>query len=128
MGKRLEKKGPTMRIYVGNLSVNVTKNEVSSEFALYGKVDSVVIHSDRLSGHPKSYAFVEMPSNTEAKAAIKWLNGKTLEDRAIVISEARPRKNCRDGSSYCNRMSSGYGIGYRSGRGGRQGYVKKQRY
>lgn len=108
-----------MRIYVGNLSANVTKNEVSAEFALYGKVDSVVIPSDRLSGHPKGYAFVEMPSNTEAKAAIKWLNGKTLEDRAIVISEARPRENYRDSSSNCNRMSSSYGNGYRGGRGGR---------
>ena len=118
MGNFLEKKGWTMRIYVGNLSANTTKNEVSAEFALYGKVDSVIIPSDRFSGHSKGYAFVEMSSNTEAKAAIKWLNGKTLEDRAIVISEARPRRNYRDGSSYYKRMSSGYGRGYRSGRGG----------
>ena len=59
-GKIQEKKGQTMRIYVGNLSFNVTKNEISAEFALYGKVDSVVIPSDRLSGQSKGYAFVEM--------------------------------------------------------------------
>lgn len=72
----LKTKGQTMSIYVGNLSVKVTKSEGSAEFALYGKVDSVVIPSDRLRGHPKDYAFVEMSSNAEAEAAIKWLNVK----------------------------------------------------
>lgn len=89
-----------MRIYVGNLSSDVTKNEVSSEFSLYGKVEFVIYPSDRLSGQPnKGFAFVEMSSNSEAKAAIKGLNGKTLEDRALVISEARLRGD--RGSSSC---------------------------
>ena len=110
MGKIQEKKGQTMRIYVGNLSSNVTKDEVSSEFALYGKVDSVAIASDRLSGHSKGYAFVEMSSNSEAKAAIRGLNGKTLEYRDLVINEARPRED-RVGSSNSNRRRVGYGSG-----------------
>jgi RNA recognition motif-containing protein len=106
-----------MRIYVGNLSFDVTKNVISAEFALYGKVDSVVVASDRLSGHSKGYAFVEMSSNSEAEAAIKWLNGKTLDNRALVISEARPREG-RGGSSNSNRRRVGYGSGgnYSSGK------------
>jgi cold-inducible RNA-binding protein len=111
-----------MRIYVGNLSSNVTKNEVSAEFALYGKVDSVVLPSDRLSGHPKGFAFVEMSSNSEAKAAIKGLNGKTLEYRALVISEARSRED-RGGSSYGNRRRVGYGSGGSYGSGKQRRYL-----
>jgi cold-inducible RNA-binding protein len=111
-----------MRIYVGNLSFNVTKNEISAEFALYGKVDSVVVASDRLSGHSKGYAFVEMPSNYEAEAAIKGLNGKTLEYRPLVISEARPRKD-RGGSSNSNRRRVGYGSGGNFGGGKQRRYL-----
>jgi RNA recognition motif-containing protein len=110
-----------MRIYVGNLSFNVTKNEVSAEFALYGDVDSVVIASDRLSGHSKGYAFVEMSSNSEAEAAIKGLNGKTLDYRALVISEARPRED-GGGSSNSNRRRVRYGSG------GNYGGGKQRRY
>jgi len=110
-----------MRIYVGNLSFNVTKNEVSAEFALYGKVDSVVIAADSLSGRSKGYAFVEMSLNSEAKAAIEGLNGKTLEDRALVIHEARPREH-RGGSSNSNKRRVGYSShgNYSSSKGSKQ--------
>ncbi|MFC1925812.1 RNA recognition motif domain-containing protein [Chloroflexota bacterium] len=111
-----------MRIYVGNLSPSVTKNEVSAEFALYGKVDSVDLPSDSLSRDSKGFAFVEMSSNSEAKAAIKGLNGKTLEFRTLVISEARPRKDHRGGSSNSNRRKVGYGSG------GNYGGGKQRRY
>ena len=111
-----------MRIYVGNLSSNVSRNEISAEFALYGQVDSVVIPSDRLNGHPKGFAFVEMSSNSEAKAAIKGLNGKTLDYRALVISEARPRKD-RGGSSNSNRRRVGYGSVGNYGGGNQRRYL-----
>jgi RNA recognition motif-containing protein len=112
-----------MKIYVGNLSYEVTEDELSAEFGVYGKVDSVAIPSDKFSGRPKGFAFVEMASKTEAEAAIAGLNGKSLKERTIVVNESRPRPDNRGGgSSFGNRKSSGYGSrGYGSNRGGRQG-------
>ena len=85
-----------MRIYVGNLSYNVTEAEITAEFGVYGNVESVAIPSDRMSGRPKGFAFVEMPSRTEASAAIAGLNGKmlselsqaTIHDSVRIIGEA----------------------------------------
>jgi len=69
-----------MRIYIGNLSYNVTEAEITSEFGTYGNVESTVIPFDNMSGKPKGFAFVEMPSRTEALAAIAGLNGKMLNE------------------------------------------------
>jgi RNA recognition motif-containing protein len=96
-----------MKIYVGNLSYEVTEDELAAEFGVYGKVDSVAIPADKFSGRPRGFAFVEMASKTEAEAAIAGLNGKMLKNRTIVVNEARPRPDNRGG---------GYG---RGGRGGR---------
>ena len=116
-----------MKIYVGNLSYDVTEDEISAEFGVYGKVDSVALPADRVSGRPRGFAFVEMASKSEAEAAITGLNGTTLKDRTIVVNESRPRVDNRGGgSSYGNRRSGGYGGGgyggggYGGGRGGRQ--------
>ena len=117
-----------MRIYVGNLSYDVTEDELAAEFGTYGKVESVTIPADKFSGRPKGFAFVEMASKTEAEAAITGLNGKTLKDRSIVVNESRPRPD-RGGSSYGNRRSGGYGSGgYGGGRGGRSGGGRQRRY
>jgi cold-inducible RNA-binding protein len=118
-----------VKIYVGNLSYEVTEDELSAEFGVYGKVESVAIPSDKFSGRPRGFAFVEMASKTEADAAIAGLNGKTLKDRTIVVNESRPRTDNRGGgggSSFGNRRSGGFsgggGGGYNSGgRGGRSG-------
>ncbi|MFC2065709.1 RNA recognition motif domain-containing protein [Chloroflexota bacterium] len=124
-----------MKIYVGNLSFDVTEDELSAEFGAFGKVDSVAIPADKFSGRPRGFAFVEMGSKTEAEAAIAELNGKTLKDRTIVVNESRPRADNRSGGggSYGgNRRSGGYGSGggggYGSGRGGRPGGGKQRRY
>jgi len=117
-----------MKIYVGNLSYEVTEDELSAEFGTYGKVESVAVPSDKFSGRPKGFAFVEMASRTEAEAAIAGLNGKSLRDRTIVVNEARPRTDSRGGGGgYSNRRSGGgFGGGY-GGRGGRSGGGRGQR-
>jgi len=109
-----------MKIYVGNLSYDVTEEELKQEFLAYGEVTSVSILTDRISGRPKGFGFVEMASKSEAEAAITGLNGKTLKERTIVVNEARPRTDNRSGGSYGDRKGGGgYGGGGRSG-GGRQ--------
>ena len=110
-----------MKLFVGNLAFDITEDELSAEFGTFGKVESVAIPADKISGRPRGFAFVEMPSKSEAEAAIMGLNGKSLKDRAIVVNESRPRTDNRSGGSYGNRRSGGYG-GSRSGGfgGGRQ--------
>ncbi len=111
-----------MKIYVGNLSYEVTEDELAAEFGTFGKVDSVAVPSDKFSGRPRGFAFVEMSSKTEAEAAIAGLNGKMLKDRTIVVNESKPRPDNRGGgSSFGNRRSGGYGGGYSGGGGGRGG-------
>jgi RNA recognition motif-containing protein len=96
-----------MNIYVGNLSFDVTEEDLKEAFSAYGQVESVKIIKDNYSGRSKGFAFVEMPGNTEAQAAIEGLQGKDMKGRAINVNEARPRTEGRRGGG--NR------------RGGRQG-------
>jgi RNA recognition motif-containing protein len=81
-----------MNIYVGNLALEVTGEELRREFMAFGEVISVNIMNDKYigSGQSKGYAFVEMLSKSEGKAAITALNGKTLKQRTINIIEALP--------------------------------------
>jgi len=99
-----------MKIYVGNLSFDVTEEELRTEFAAFGKVESVSIITDKYSGRPKGFAFVEMQSVSEGQAAITGLNGKTLKDRTLTVSAARPRSEDR-GGSYGDRRSGGFDKG-----------------
>ena len=101
-----------MKIYVGNLSYDVTGEELRQEFLAFGKVESVNIITDKYSGQSKGFAFVEMPSVSEGQAAIAALNGKTLKDRTLTVSPARPRSDDR-GGSYGGRRSGGFGGGRR---------------
>jgi cold-inducible RNA-binding protein len=111
-----------MKIYVGNLSYEVTEQDLKQEFEAFGGVDSVSIITDRYSGRPKGFAFIEMASKSEGETAITSLNGKVLHERTLVVNEARPRTENRGGGSYGNRMSGGYGSGgYSGGRSGRSG-------
>jgi RNA recognition motif-containing protein len=118
-----------MKIYVGNLSYEVTEEDLRQEFGAFGEVASANIITDKFSGRPKGFGFVEMASKSEAEAAITGLNGKTLKDRTIVVSESRPREDSRDGGSYGDRRSGGSGSGgYGGGRGGRSGGGKQRKY
>jgi RNA recognition motif-containing protein len=100
-----------MKIYVGNLSYEVTEEDLRQEFGAFGEVTSANIITDKYSGRPKGFAFVEMASKSEAEAAITGLNGKTLKERTIVVNEARPRTDNRSGGSYGDRRSGGFGGG-----------------
>ena len=113
-----------MKIYVGNLSYDVTEDELAAEFGTYGNVESVVIPADKFSGRPRGFAFVEMASKSEAEAAIEGINGKTFKERTIVVNESRPRADNRGGGSYGGRRGGGYG----SGGGGRSGWGRQRRY
>jgi RNA recognition motif-containing protein len=100
-----------MKIYVGNLSYDVTEEDIRQEFAAFGKVESVSIITDRYSGQPKGFGFVEMPSVSEGQAAIAGLNGKTLKERTLNVNAARPRADNRGGGSYGGRRGGGFGGG-----------------
>jgi RNA recognition motif-containing protein len=80
-----------MNIYVGNLSREVTDEELRKEFEAFGKVESVNIIKDKYSGQSRGFGFVEMPAKAEGQAAITGLKGKVLQGRTIDVSEARPR-------------------------------------
>ena len=113
-----------MKIYVGNLSYEVTEQDLRQEFEVFGEVESVSVITDKYSGRPKGFAFVEMATKSEAEAAITSLNGKTLKERTIVVNEARPRTDNRGGGSYGDRRGSGHG----RGRGGGFGRERQRRY
>ena len=108
-----------MKIYVGNLSYDVTEDELRQEFAAFGEVTTVSIPLDRYSRRPRGFGFIEMASKSEAEAAITGLNGKTLKDRTIVVSEARPRSDDRGRGDYGDR---------RGGRPNNRGGGRQRRY
>jgi RNA recognition motif-containing protein len=103
-----------VNIYVGNLSREVTEDELRKEFEAFGEVTSVNIIKDRYSGESRGFGFVEMSTKSEAQAAINELNGKSLGERTLNVSEARPRQ---EGG---RRPSGGGGFGG-GGRGGGRG-------
>ncbi len=111
-----------MKIYVGNLSYDVTEEELRQEFLAFGNVESVSMITDKYSGRPKGFAFVEMPTVSEGQAAIAALNGKVIKDRALTVNTARPRTEDR-GGSYGDRRGGG-----RSGGGGGGGGGRRDRY
>jgi RNA recognition motif-containing protein len=80
-----------MNIYVGNLSREVTEEELREAFKAFGQVTSVSIIKDRDGGQPRGFAFVDMPAKAEAQAAITGLNGKEFKGRKLIVNEARPR-------------------------------------
>ena len=113
-----------MKIYVGNLSYDVTEEELRQEFLAFGNVESVNIIMDKYSGRPKGFGFVEMLSVSEGQAAITALNGKTLKERTLTVNAARPRSDDRRGGSYGDRR----GGGYRDSRSGGFGGGRQRRY
>ena len=86
-----------MNIYVGNLSYNVSEEELRTAFEAFGQVTSASIIKDKFSGQSKGFGFVEMPSKEEAQAAISGMNGKEMKGRTLNVNEARPRSDDRRG-------------------------------
>ena len=79
------------KLYIGNLPYSVTETALREMFTPLGVVDSVSIITDRETGQPKGFAFVEMTDDDAAKQAISQVNGKTLDNRSITVAEARPQ-------------------------------------
>jgi len=100
-----------MNIYVGNLSPDVTEDELRQEFTAFGQVASVNIIKDKYSGRSRGFAFVEMPAVAEGQAAVAGLKGKMLKERTIQVSEARPHPDRRDEGRSSSRFGSGEGGG-----------------
>jgi RNA recognition motif-containing protein len=81
----------TQKVYVGNLSYNTTEAALRALFAEYGEIESVNVITDRDTGRPKGFAFVEMDTEEAAQAAISALNGKSVDDREIKVDKANPK-------------------------------------
>ncbi len=101
-------------IFVGNLSFRTTQEDLHQAFAQYGAVERVSIVTDRATGQPRGFAFVEMTNADEAETAISRLNGAELDGRALNVNEARPRPAGGGGGG------GGYGGGGGGGRGQRR--------
>jgi len=98
-----------MNIYVGNLSFEVTDDDLRQLFSAYGEVESASVVKDRFSGESRGFGFVEMPAKKDADAAIAALNGTEQKGRSITVNEAKPKA-----------PKSGGGGGGGGGRGGRR--------
>lgn len=82
-----------MNIFVGNLSFSTTDETLQNAFAQYGRVDSARVVHDRETQRSRGFGFVEMPNDDEARAAMKALDGNSVDGRQIRCNEARPREN-----------------------------------
>lgn len=80
-------------IYVGNLSFDATEEDIRQAFAEYGEVSSVNIITDRETGRPRGFAFVEMPDGNQAKEAIEKVNLRDIAGRSVTVNEARPKRD-----------------------------------
>jgi len=111
-----------MNIYIGNLSDEVTEEDLKEAFESFGEVESVKIIKDKYTNRSKGFGFVEMSSKAEGQSAIDGLNGKELKGKALNVNEARPRTESRGrGGGYGGgrgRQGGDKG-GYGGGRGGR---------
>jgi hypothetical protein len=112
----------SMKLYVGNLAFGVTEDELAELFKPHGEVASAKIITDRVSGKSKGFGFVEMGSRGEGEQAIEALNGKMLQNRQIVVNEAKPQtakpKGRGTGGGFGGGGRGGYGGGGGGGGGG----------
>jgi len=108
---------PAMNIYVGNLALDLTEEQLREEFAAFGEVVSVSIVKDKHSGQSRGFGFVEMALKDEGEAAINALKGKILKGRTFDVSEAGPRSDRKGRRSYGG-----------SRRGGSSGRGRQKRY
>jgi cold-inducible RNA-binding protein len=97
------------KIYVGNLSFNMTDEQLGQLFQPFGQVSSSTVIKDKFTGRSRGFGFVEMDNNEEADKAIAALNGKDIDGRALKVSEAQPREDKPRGGGFGG-----------SGRGGRE--------
>ncbi len=117
-----------MNIYVGNINRSTSEEKLQNTFSTFGEVTSVKIIKDKYTGAVKGFAFVEMPNEAEANAAINALNGQELDGRTLTVNQARPQENRPPRRPFGGSSNGGFGgsrDGYRSGDrdgGNRGGY------
>ena len=98
-----------MNIYVGNLPREASEDDLRKAFEAFGEVSSVKIITDKFTGDPRGFGFVEMSNSSEAQAAISGLDGKDLKGSNLRVNEARPRRDDRRGGGGFNRGRPGGG-------------------
>lgn len=113
-----------MKLFVGNLSFEVTEEELKVAFEAFGAVTSVAILKDKFTNRPRGFGFVEMADKAAAEAAIAGLNGKDMKGRNLSVNEARPKTEGHGGGGGRGGYGGGGGGrgGYGGGGGGRGGY------
>ena len=105
------------KLYVGNMSFKTTESQLEEAFGAFGQVTSVKLITDRETGRPRGFAFVEMATDADAQAAIDGMNGKPLDGRNLTVNVAKPRED-RGGFGGGGRSGGG---GFGGGGGGRSG-------
>ena len=109
-----------MKIYVGNLSYEVTEEDLRQALGPFGQAESVTIITDKNSGQSKGFGFVEMASKADGQSVIDGLNGKELKGRTLNVNEARPRTESSGGRGGQGGKRGGFGGG-KGGQGGNRG-------
>ena len=104
-------------IFVGNLSFQTTELDIRSLFESYGNVDRISVVTDRDTGKPKGFGFVEMANDGEGDKAIAALNGQELDGRALTINESRPKSESSAGGGRDRGYTGGRGNSGGNGRG-----------
>ena len=108
----------SMKLYIGNLSFQTTSDELQNLFSQAGTVESVSLVTDRDTGRPRGFGFIEMASKTEGEATISQFNGTDLNGRSLTVNEAKPRENRGGSGGGGGRGGFGGGGGGRGGFGG----------
>ena len=97
-----------MNLYVGNLSQDVTDDDLKKAFEVYGAVKSATVIKDRYSNESRGFGFVEMNVKSEGLEALSGLNGQTLKDKNLIVSEAKPKRTNRNNSGSFRGGNSGF--------------------
>jgi cold-inducible RNA-binding protein len=98
----------SIKLYVGNLSFDTTEEQLNTLFSEAGQVTSAKIITDRHTGQPRGFAFVEMETKSEGQKAISMLNGRTVDGRPLTVNEAKPQQKSGFGGGGGGRRGGGY--------------------
>jgi cold-inducible RNA-binding protein len=107
-----------MKLYVGNLSFNTSEDQLRQLFEAHGTVVSAKLVTDRDTGRPRGFGFVEMGDSSQGQAAIAALNETEVDGRKLTVNEAKPKPSGGGGGYGGGRGGGGGGGGYSGGRGG----------
>jgi len=104
-----------MNIFIGNLSREVTDQDLRREFIVYGAVASVAIMKEGANGQSRGFGFIDMPKYAEGQAAIRGINGKKIKGRMVTVNSARPRTTGKYGGARTHDTGDGSSLGHKGG-------------